>query len=262
MGLGPTWAIPCTFPFQKAAYWWRASALRPSGSVKFKLRSIHYRASPSNSPNLRSPRRPLDSPAAVPSSSSHDSVGPFQARLEAELGGRAGVDQFAGQVLNWNETLMSHAYALRSLAQQFSSDASLNETDRDSLRSLANDHLVAMAVPARNFDHAMVPVLTGLGATARPQSAASDSTWQASAERVFQAARNVEMLSSKLLGVARGEKANADSPSELLGAVSDLRAHTSKTCGCLADKSALIPFYCLRTSPSPALRNSLREGSG
>jgi anti-sigma factor RsiW len=168
---------------------------------------------------------PLDSPAAVPSTSSHDSVGPFQARLEAELGGRAGVDQFAGQVLDWNEALMSHAYALRLLAQQFSSDASLNETDRDSLRSLAKDHLVAMAVPAGNFDREMLPVLTGLGATARPQSAASDATWQASAERVFQAARNVEMLSSKLLGVARGEKANADSPSELLGAVSDLRVH-------------------------------------
>jgi Putative zinc-finger len=168
---------------------------------------------------------PVEAAAAAPSTSSPDSVSPFQARLETELGGRAGVDQFAGQVLNWNETLMAHAYALRSLAQQFSSDAWLNDTDRASLRSLANDHLIAMAVPAGNFDHAMIPVLTGLGATARPHSGPSDATWQASAEQVFQAARNVEMLSSKLLGVARGEKANADSPSELLGAVSELRVH-------------------------------------
>jgi anti-sigma factor RsiW len=168
---------------------------------------------------------PLDGATAATSSVSSDLQNPFESRLEAELGGRAGVDQFAGQALNWNESLMAHAYALRALAQQFPSDASLNETDRAALRSLAEDHQAAMDIPLGNLERAMNPVLTALGAVARPRNTSSDATWQASAEQIFQAARNVEMLSSKLLGVARGEKANADSPSELLGAVSDLRGH-------------------------------------
>jgi anti-sigma factor RsiW len=168
---------------------------------------------------------PADGAAVAPSSVSSDSQSPFEARLEAELGGRAGVDQFAGQVLGWNEKLMAHAYALRALAQQLPSDASLNETDRATLRSLAEDHQAAMEVPLGNFERAMNPVLNALGAAAHPHNTPLETTWQASAEQVFEAARNVEMLSSKLLGVARGEKANADSPSELLGAVSDLRAH-------------------------------------
>lgn len=163
--------------------------------------------------------------AATASSVSSDSQNPFESRLDAELGGRAGVDHFAGQALSWNEDLMAHAHALRALAQQFPSDASLNETDRATLRSLAEDHQAAMEVPLGNFERAINPVLSALGAVARPRNTPLAPTWQASAEQVFQAARNVEMLSSKLLGVARGEKANADSPSELLGAVSDLRAH-------------------------------------
>jgi hypothetical protein len=55
-------------------------------------------------------------------------------------------------------------------------------------------------------------------------TAVSADTWQASAEQVFQAARHIEVLSSVLLGVTPGESVHADLPSELLGAVSDLRA--------------------------------------
>ena len=167
--------------------------------------------------------------SAAPSIISSDAPGLFQARLETQLGGRAAVDRFAGLVLNWNDKLTSHAYALRSLAQQFPSDASLSDADRASLDAMVRDHLTAMDVPSANFDRAMVPVLTGIGATASTPATPADSAWQASAEHVFQAARKVEMLSSRLLGVARGEKANPDLPSELLGAVSELRAHLEQS---------------------------------
>jgi hypothetical protein len=168
---------------------------------------------------------PLPAEGAPPASTANSpDASPFQARVENQLGGRGAADRFTSEVLNWNETLMSHAYALRALAQKFPEDAPLNDADRASLRGLALDHLNAMAVPAGNYAHAMVPLLTALGATAPASSAAPAASWQASAEQLFQAARSVEMLSSKLLGVARGEKANADLPSELLGAVSDLRA--------------------------------------
>jgi hypothetical protein len=159
------------------------------------------------------------------------SPNPFQTRLEAQLGGRGLVDRFTGQILNLNETAMAHAYALRSLAQQFPNDASLNETDRATLRGLARDHLVAMAAPLASFDQVLVPVLTGLGATSSSRPALADAaqaawqaSWQGTAEHLFQAARRVEMLSSMLLGVASGDSVHADLPSELLGAVNDLRA--------------------------------------
>ena len=153
-----------------------------------------------------------------------DSANPFQAKLEAELGSRALADKLAAQVLAWNETLMSHAYALRLLAQKFPDDSAMDEADRAALRLLVRDHLTAMSVPAGNFERELVPVLTGLGATTAPSATAVNLSWQATSERTFQTARNVEMLSSKLLGVARGEKANLDLPSELLGAVNDLRS--------------------------------------
>ncbi len=171
---------------------------------------------------------PPETVVATPSAARPDSPGIFQPQLEAKLGGRAELDRFAGQALNWNESLMSHAYALRALAQQFPDDAILNNTDRVSLHALASDHLAAMAVPATRFENRIAPVLTAIGAKAQahpaPNDANSTTSWQASALLVFQAARRQEMLSSVLLGVARGEKADADLPSELLGAVSELRA--------------------------------------
>jgi hypothetical protein len=165
---------------------------------------------------------PIDAGAAQPA------VAPapnrYAARLEAQFGGRGLVDRFTGQVLNWNETAMAHAYALRSLAQQFPSDASMNDADRATLRGLVHDHLAAISSPVTNFDNELAPVLTGLGATSSTRTSVSSDTWQSAAELVFQAARRVEMLSSMLLGVTPGESAHADLPSELLGAVKDLRA--------------------------------------
>jgi anti-sigma factor RsiW len=149
----------------------------------------------------------------------------FQARLEAQLGGHGPVDRFTGQILNWNETATTHAYALRRLAQQFPTDASMNEQDRATLHGLARDHLAALNTPLANFGQVLVPVLTGLGATSAGGAASpAATTWQAVAEQVFQATRRIEMLSSVLLGVTPGESVHADLPSELLGAVNNLRA--------------------------------------
>jgi hypothetical protein len=99
----------------------------------------------------------------------------------------------------------------------------MNERDRATLRGLARDHLVALATPLADFDRFLVPVLTGLGA-ASGQTVAAAATWQGAAEQVFQAARRIEMLSSLLFGVTPGQSVHADLPSQLLGAVNELRA--------------------------------------
>ena len=188
------------------------AALDPLPRVAVEFAEPAPSALPPNAATAAAPRNSSDSPV------------PFQSRLEAQLGGRGEVDRLAGQVLNWNDSLMSHAYALRSLAQKFPDDVSLNETDRSFLHAIALDHLAAMASSAASLDRAIVPVLTALGATAPSSEAVPAASWQTSAELAFQAARNVEMLSSKLLGVARGDVANVNLPSELLGAVGELRA--------------------------------------
>ena len=171
---------------------------------------------PAPLPNDAGSAQPVVAPAAA---------NVFQTRLEAQLGGRGPVDQLTGQILHWNETATTHAYALRQLAQQFPSDAAMNDPDRATLRVLVRDHLAALSAPSSSFDQVLVPVLTGLGATAssHPATPTAD-TWQRAAEQVFQAARRIEVLSSVLLGVTPGESVHADLPSELLGAVKDLRA--------------------------------------
>jgi anti-sigma factor RsiW len=166
---------------------------------------------------------PADAVAA-PSLAAPPASPAYQSRLEAQLGGRGPVDRFTGQVLNWNESAMAHAYALRLLAQQFPSDTAMSEQDRATLRGLARDHLTAMAATASSFDRAVLPVLNGLGATANSSTAPVSNLWEPAAEQVFQAARQVEMLSSMLLGVTPGQSADPDLPSKLLGAVNALRA--------------------------------------
>jgi hypothetical protein len=162
--------------------------------------------------------------AAAQSSVPPSTASAYQARLEAQLGGHGPLEHFTGQVLNWNESAMAHAYALRILAQQFPADASMSEQDRATLRGLARDHLAAMALPLSNYDHALVPVLHALGATSVSPTASANNGWQRASEEVFRAARQVEMLSSMLLGVTPGQSADSDLPSKLLGAVNTLRA--------------------------------------
>ena len=57
---------------------------------------------------------------------------PFQARLEEQLGRTSQFERFSSQLLDGSETVMSRAYALRRLAQQFPPDVErqLNAGDR------------------------------------------------------------------------------------------------------------------------------------
>jgi hypothetical protein len=193
------------------------AALEPLPNVASHFSDPPVTLLPADAPN-DAPR-----PAVASTAPGVFQSGVFQSRLEAQLGGRGLVDRFTGQVLNYNESAMAHAYALRLLAQKFPTDGSLNEQDRATLRGLSRDHLLALAAPLADFDRELVPVLIGLGATSGQTVAAAD-TWQGAAEHVFQAARRIEMLSSVLLGVTPGGSVHADLPSELLGAVNELRA--------------------------------------
>lgn len=149
------------------------------------------------------------------------------AGLEEQLGGHAEFAAFSSQVLVWNDKAMAHAYALRKLAQRFPAavEAGLNPEDRQLLRDMAREHTAAMTAQWANIRRVLIPVLISLGGSApEGQGAPSATQWQPAAEDLFRASRREEVLLSILLGVAPGEKAGADLPSQVLSAANQLRA--------------------------------------
>ena len=102
-----------------------------------------------------------------------DAAGPekstYAARIEERLGGRPQFERFSSSVLDWTDSAMTRAYALRRLAQQFSAAAENQMTaeDRRTLRKLGREHLAAFAKDAQRVANTVNPVLTGMGAGRR-----------------------------------------------------------------------------------------------
>jgi hypothetical protein len=139
-------------------------------------------------------------------------------------------------VLDGNEAAMSHAYALRSVAERFkpASEASMEAADRAQLHQLARDHVAALATQVRAMENALAPVLAGLGGKAAEPPAATDAAWQQAAEDSFRASRRLEVLLSIMLGVTPGQNAPGDLPSQVLSSLADLRADLGRCQNLLA----------------------------
>src|SRR4029077_3645131 len=97
-----------------------------------------------------------------------DAAGPekstYPARIEERLGGRPQFERFSSSVLDWTDSAMTRAYALRRLAQQFSAEAENQMTveDRRTLHKLAREHLAAFSKEAQRVANTVNPVLKGL----------------------------------------------------------------------------------------------------
>jgi hypothetical protein len=147
----------------------------------------------------------------------------IQARVEQKLGGRAEFERFSGKLLDAVEAAMSRAYALRALAQRFPEGTEMSAQDRALLADLAREHMKVLSSQMNDLSRTLAPVLVSLGGSpAQGRPAISHAAWQAAAEDAFRDARRVEVLLSTLLGVTP-ESANAEVPTELLGAFADLR---------------------------------------
>jgi hypothetical protein len=170
---------------------------------------------------------PLPAAPAVPDAGSGGSKpAGIQARVEQQVGGRAEFERFSAQVLDRNEMMMSHAYALRALAQRFPADqeAGLSPQDRQVLRDMARDDAGELSKQASGLERALNPLLTAMGGSAAMRAAATQSAWEPAAEELFQASHRVEVLVSVMLGATRGDGATDHLPSELLSAIRELRA--------------------------------------
>ena len=164
---------------------------------------------------------------ATPAMPAKSNSQPFQARIEQQIGGRRNFEQFSSQLLDMTEAMMSHAYALRRLADRFSRDleASLSVADRRVLQSLNREHTSAIKQQTAQMEQLLKPVLLPLGGISpgATTSRVHSVSWQPATEELFQNARNVEALLAVMLGVTPGSS-NAQLSSEVLLSVSQLQA--------------------------------------
>jgi len=151
----------------------------------------------------------------------------IETRLEQLLGGRAQFERFTAHLLDTDERAMARAYALRTLAERFPVDGeqSMSAADRELLRGMAKEHLMALAAQEAQIAAALEPVLKGLGGSLSqpPVTKSAASAWQPRAADLFNEAHRVEMQLSELLGVAPSGKSGAELPTQLLTALRDLR---------------------------------------
>ena len=176
--------------------------------------------------------QPAAPPAGAPQTAGGAASAPapsnLQSRVEAQLGNRQQWENFTSQLLDRNDAVMTRAYALRRLAQQFPTEAQgqFSAADRELLKNVGREHLEALTRETAALSASVSPVLTGMGATpVETQSGpvAPTANWQGGAEELFHAARRVETLSAALLGVSPDPPAG-DIPSNLLTALARLQA--------------------------------------
>jgi hypothetical protein len=147
------------------------------------------------------------------------------ARIEQRLGGRPQFERVSAQILDWTDSAMTRAYALRRLAQQFSADAehTMTAEDRRSLHGLGRAHLDVFAKDSQAIATTLRPVLTGLGGSTAPLETHADAvTWQAASEDLLTAARRVETLTAVVFGVSAPNGPYESAPSQLLTALAQL----------------------------------------
>jgi hypothetical protein len=173
------------------------------------------------------PTFPASQPASVEPATSRDAVVPERsthpARIEQRLGGRPQFERFSGQLLDWTDSAMSRAYALRRLSQQFpaAAESAMSSEDRRTLHNLGREHVAALQKDLARIQTTVNPVLSGIGAGAGPREARSATEWQAASEQMLASARKVETLLAVVLGVTP-ETFNGDAPSQLLTALGQL----------------------------------------
>jgi hypothetical protein len=172
-----------------------------------------------------------------------DAAGPekstYPARIEERLGGRPQFERFSSSVLDWTDSAMTRAYALRRLAQQFPAAAENEMTaeDRRTLRRLGREHLAAFTKDAQRVANTVNPVLNGMvPGGAQIEVHAEPTAWQDASEDLLATARRAETLLAVVLGVAPAENAPGDAPAQLIIALAQLSRDAEECQRLLADR--------------------------
>jgi hypothetical protein len=189
------------------------------------------------------PAFPAGATPAPSEPATRDAAGPekstYAARIEERLGGRPQFERFSSAVLDWTDSAMTRAYALRRLAQQFSAAAEneMNAEDRRTLRRLGREHVAAFTKDAQRVANTVNPVLTGMVAgVAQLEVHGGATSWQAASEDLLATARRAETLLAVMLGVAPAENASGDAPAQLIIALAQLSRDAEECQRVLADR--------------------------
>jgi anti-sigma factor RsiW len=152
-------------------------------------------------------------------------ISALQARIQKQAGGRADYENLTTQALDFSESMMARAWALRRLAERFPAGASeqMTAADRQALHDLYRSHAAALAQTAVQMERLLKPVLAPLGGKANRPPLPSAESWQAGTENLFTIGRRVDTLLAVILGVAPGEAAR-DLPTQVLSSLAQLRS--------------------------------------
>ncbi|MDZ4802457.1 MAG: zf-HC2 domain-containing protein [Bryobacteraceae bacterium] len=150
----------------------------------------------------------------------------LQDRLAAQLGGRTTAENFTNHVMDLSESALARAHALRALARRFppAVEAQFGAADVAMLRKIEDDHTRALAASVRQMNDVIRPVVRSVSTSA---AVADFETWQAGAENVLGAAREVDQVLTRALA---GNTSGID-PDEALSklgrAAADLQARVA-----------------------------------
>ena len=215
-----------------------------SGIPSSRQQQIHERLDrlPHVAVRFSDPTFPASAPPVQAEPVTRDAAGADKnnrtARIEQRLGGRPQFERVSGQLLDWNDSAMTRAYALRRLAQEFSAEAerSMSAEDRRNLRTMGRSHLDALNKDAQAIAVTFRPILIGIGGTAAaPEAHPAAASWQAASEELLTAARRVETLTAVVLGVTASNTAYDAAPSQLLTAMQQLQQRVEQCRKLLAD---------------------------
>jgi anti-sigma factor RsiW len=141
----------------------------------------------------------------APGGKSGATTAPMQPRLQALLGGRESAEDFTNRALDASDMMMAHLHALRALARAFPADIERNlaSGDQGALKSLRNDHSMALSQRVADLQRILKPVIPQAPVATVPESA---SNWQSSAEALFAIAQQFDdSLNASLAGPGAGE---------------------------------------------------------
>jgi hypothetical protein len=153
------------------------------------------------------PTGPGAAPRSPAAASVSDSV---SADLQHRLGDGAAVEEFTNRVLDTSDSILAHAFALRSLAVRFPPpvEAQFSDAERQVLSRIRRDHLQSAADGLERLKSTLQTGFPAWLAThrERPQPA-SASNWQEGAQSLLDSARNLDRLLNGTFGGRAGEQA-------------------------------------------------------
>ncbi len=154
-----------------------------------------------------------DAGALSPSDTySADTASAFRHILETRAGGPRQLQAITDRALDTSNGLFAQAHSLLVLAQEFPPEveSGLRDSDRKTLLGLQQRHVGAIQYAARQLGEDLKPLLDSEPIQNSGPPDLKNSSWQGGAANLFEAARNLDQLVSRLLSGSYPEQAGGE----------------------------------------------------